>query len=379
MTAFLLLAAFAPVPIPLPARVLPLPADPAHLRVDGDQLYVSGFHAGKLVMLVRDRPKATCELPLDAYENYFTDREQGEVREITRASGGDLTIAAGKVFVEQVFAGSLLVVDRNTFTPVKRLPFAGNGGCLAASPDGKTVYFARNTEPEFHVIDTRTYEHRTVAYPPGGHGIGCLALSPDGKHLYLGIARGGKRADGTRLGGGDSFLAVYDLAKREYTGTAYLAQKRADGTGDISSPLSLAFAPDGKRVYVGTFQCEAGVLVVDPVKREVVETIRFQSRHAKPPYPWVDPWSVAVFDRWLLVGVRHNDEVVALELATHKVVARIAGWPARNLSQVTVAGEYVYLTGESSPLTIVRAADLSRRLAGIDLKATGPLRMVLAK
>ena len=376
MPAFLLLAVLTFGPLPLPAHVLPLPADPAYLRVDGEQLYVSGFHARKLVMLIRDRPKATCELPLDAFEHYHTDPEQGEVREIRRAAGGDLVLAAGKVFVGQVFQGSVLVVDRNTLTPVQRLPLGGEG-CLAASPDGRTVFFASNSEPEFHVIDTRTYKHRTVAYPPGGRGIGCLAVSPDGKYLCLGIQRGGKRPDGTQLGGGNSFLAIYDLARREYAGTVYLAHRRKGGTGDDGIPTSLAFAPDGKRVYVGTFQSEAGVLVVDPIERAVVDTIRFKSRHARPPFPWVDPMSVAVFDRWLLVAVRHNQELAAVDLATLKVVAIISPGPATGVERVMVAGDQVYLAGGSSKLIMVKAGDLSRLLAGIDSKATNPVRVAL--
>ena len=377
MTASLLLIAGLAVgskPIELPARDIPLPADPTYLRVDGEQLYVSGFHAQKLVMLIPGREKATRELPLDPYESYHTDPLQGEVREIRRAAGGDLVLADDKVFVGQVFQGSLLVVDRNTFTPVKRLPMGGEG-CLAASPDGRTVYFANNLEPEFHIIDTRTYKHQTVAYPPGGRGIGCLAVSPDGKHLCLGIQRGGKKADGTQLGGGNSFLAIHDLTKREYAGTVYLAHRRSDGTGDDAIPTSLAFTADGKRVYVGTFQSEAGVLVVDPYRRKVVDTTPFKSKHAKPTFPWVDPMSVAVLDRWLLVAIRHNQELAVLDLASHRLLARVAG----DITRVHVAGDRVYLTGGSSALTIVKAADLSKLLAGVNLDKAGPVRITLTK
>lgn len=89
--------------------------------------------------------------------------------------------------------------------------------------------------------------------------------------------------------------------------------------------------------------------------------------------------SVAVFDRWLLVAVRHNRELAAVDLATHKVVARVSPGPAETLDRVVVAGDHVYLAGGSAALTVVKAADLSRLLAGIDPKATSPVRMVLTK
>jgi DNA-binding beta-propeller fold protein YncE len=362
----------------LPARTLALSTDPAHLRITGKRLYLSGFHSGKLVMVGAGGKKPARELRLDAFETYRTDPKQGEIREIRHAAGGDLVLANGKIFVGQVFQGSLLVVDQATFTPVKRLPLGGEG-CLAASKDGKAVYFASNTRAEFHIIDTRTYEHRTVAYPPGGRGIGCLAVSPDGQRLYLGIQRGGKRRDGSQLSGGNCFLAVYDIAKQAYAGTVFLAQERADGTGDDGLPTSLAFSEGGKRLYIGTFQCEAGVLVVNTQKLELLPSLYFSSKQQVPAFPWVDPLSVAVYDRWLLVAVRHNQEVAVLDLASHQLLAKISHSAPVNLERVVVQGKHIYLFGESSALSIVRGADLSKLLLAIDRKRTGPVQVTLMK
>jgi DNA-binding beta-propeller fold protein YncE len=362
----------------LPTRMLSLSTDPAHLRIAGRRVYISGFHSGKLVMVPAGGKKPAKELRLDAYETYRTDPKKGEVREIHHAAGGDLVLASGKIFVGQVFQGSLLVVDQATFTPVKRLPLGGEG-CLAASKDGKTVFFASNTKPEFHIIDTRTYEHRTIAYPAAGRGIGCLAVSPDGQRLYLGIQRGGKMRDGKQLSGGNCFLAVYDLAKQDYAGTVFLAQKRPDGAGDDGLPTSFAFSPDGKRLYIGTFQSEAGVLVVDTQKLELLKNLYFSSKYQVPPFPWVDPLSVAVYDRWLLVAVRHNQEVDVVDLASHKLVAKITHSQPVGLEHVVVRGKQIYLFAGSSAISIVKGTHLSRLLTGVNLKKTGPVQVTLMK
>jgi hypothetical protein len=364
--------------VTLPTRMLPLSTDAAHLRIDGERLYISGFRSGKLVMAPAGGEKPAKELRLDAYETYRIDPKKGEVREIRQAAGGDLVLASGKLFVGQVFQGSLLVVDEATFTPVKRLPLGGEG-CLAASKDGKTVFFASNTKAEFHIIDTKTYEHRTIAYPPGGRGIGCLAVSPDGQRLYLGIQRGGKTRDGKQLSGGNCFLAVFDLAKQDYAGTVFLAQKRPDGAGDDAVPTSFAFSPDGQRLYIGTLQSEAGVLVVDTEKLELLKNISFSSNHQAPPFPWVDPLSVAVYDRWLLVAVRHNREVAVVDLASHKLVAKITHIEPVGLERVVVGGEQIYLSDGSSALSMVQGADLSKLLAGVDRKKAGPVQVTLMK
>ena len=383
MTASLLLLAGLTIgteldKVTLPTRRLSLSTDPAHLRIAGKRLYISGFHSGKLVMVPASGKKLAMELRLDAYETYRTDPEKGEVREIRHAAGGDLVLANGKIFVGQVFQGSLLVVDQATFTPVKRLPLGGEG-CLAASKDGQTVFFASNTKAEFHIIDTRTYEHRTIAYPPGGRGIGCLAVSPDGQRLYLGIQRGGKKPDSTQLSGGNSFLAIYDLAKQDYAGTVFLAQKRSDGTGDDSLPTSFAFSPNAKRLYIGTFQCEAGVLVVDTQKLVLLKSLSFSSKHQVPSLPWVDPLSVAVYDRWLLVAVRHNQELLVIDLASHQLLAKISHSAAVDLQRIVVQGKQIYLCGGSTVLAIVRGGDLSKLLLAAAVNKTGPVQVTLTK
>src|SRR5688572_5322062 len=106
MTASLLLLAgltigAQPDKATLPTRMLSLPTDPGHLRVAGKQLYISGFHSGKLVMARTGGEEPARELRLDAYESYRDDSVKGEVREIRQASGGDLVLADGKIFVGQ--------------------------------------------------------------------------------------------------------------------------------------------------------------------------------------------------------------------------------------------------------------------------------------
>src|SRR4051794_4026895 len=129
----------------LPVRMISLATDPAHVRPDGQRLYISGFHASKLCAVTSDGRKPLRELSLDAYETYRKPDNGQELRTIQTAAGGDLALARGKIFVGQVFQGSLLVVDQETLTPVKRLPLGGEG-CLTATSDGRTVYFASNKQ-----------------------------------------------------------------------------------------------------------------------------------------------------------------------------------------------------------------------------------------
>src|SRR5262249_50620577 len=83
----------------LPVRVVSLATDPAHVRPDGQRLYISGFHASKLSAVNLDGKIPTRELLLDAYETYRMGENGQEHRTINRAAGGDVALARGKIFI----------------------------------------------------------------------------------------------------------------------------------------------------------------------------------------------------------------------------------------------------------------------------------------
>ena len=97
---------------------------------------------------------------------------------------GDMALADGKLFVGQVFSDFVLVIDIETQSIVKRIPIPGGGeGAIAASPDGRHVYFASNKTPSLFLIDSATYEYSVVEYPQGGRGSLCVLPHPSNRVL----------------------------------------------------------------------------------------------------------------------------------------------------------------------------------------------------
>src|SRR5206468_371753 len=80
---------------------------------------------------------------------------------------GEAIVANGKVFVSVIFTDYVDVLDLQTLALIKRLPIGGEG-YMTASADGKTVYFASSKKNEFYIVDSTTFEHKTVAYPADG-------------------------------------------------------------------------------------------------------------------------------------------------------------------------------------------------------------------
>src|SRR5437870_10319899 len=101
-TSLLLMAGLALAAEPekqtLPVRMLSLSTDPAHVRIDGNRLFISGFHSGKLVAVNSSGKKRAKQLPLDSHETYRIGEAGQEIREIRKGTGGDLALAAGKIF-----------------------------------------------------------------------------------------------------------------------------------------------------------------------------------------------------------------------------------------------------------------------------------------
>ena len=68
---------------------------------------------------------------------------------------GNIAVADGKLFVGQVFSEYVLAIDIDSQSIIKRIALPGGGeGAIAASPDGRHIYFGSNRVPKLFVIDS---------------------------------------------------------------------------------------------------------------------------------------------------------------------------------------------------------------------------------
>ena len=99
-----------------------------------------------------------------------------------------------------------------------------------------------------------------------------ILLHPHKPYLFIGIQRGGT-LNGKSYQGGNRFLAVYGLAQHKYIKSIYLAEIR-DNRSDDGTPISLLYDQAGY-IYVGMFQSNKGINIVDEVTFELVSNISF--------------------------------------------------------------------------------------------------------
>lgn len=250
-----------------------------------------------------------------------------------------MAIAGTRLFIGQVFSQFLVVADLTTQGIVARLPIGGEGS-LAVSRDEQHVYFANNKQSEFFIINAATLSVEHFQYPPGGRGIAALLAHPDNRRLFLGIQRGG-RIEGRSLAGGNTYLATFDLVRREYVGQTYLAEVVGPGQSDDSTAHCFRLAPDGSSLYIGMFQSRQGILVADLDTYEVVRGIRFpKTRENHGDFEWVDPLAQGVYGDLLVSVNRHNYELAIVARRDEELLASIAlGGTVNGPSALGVVGD----------------------------------------
>ena len=331
-------------------------SSPSSVVQQSGKLYVASFNDG--VLWVLDAASGKELQHFDNFDRYKISTakmdQNGDVspREEERpAALGDIAIAGRRLFVEQVFCDSLLVFDITTANPIGRIKTKGNGR-LAVSPDGKYLYFARNDQTGFCIIDSETFEQKEIAYPVGGRGIGAVAVSPDGARVYLGIQRGARDAGADRpseaAGPVDPlqqthsgpFLAIYDISKGRYVALKSIGDTLVARGDDASIPSAFAFSGDGQTLYIGMQQCMAGVHVFDTAVCELRAPITFASRNKS--FPWPGCVDVAVRGQRLYVTVQSTTELVEIDARTRRTL-RV--FPLGGAGRMTLSGRWVFVCG----------------------------------
>ena len=185
-----------------PVYIFPDAYQPHHILKDDKRLFVSNWGAPQKGNIAIINPEARAIEGIIELDKYEQLRPTDGQRVVRQHPPGNIACADGKLFVGQNFSDFVLVIDIEAQSIIKRIPIPGGGeGAIAASPDGRHVYFASNKVPSLFVIDSATYEYSSVDYPRGGRGSLCVLPHPSMPLLYIGIQRGGNLHGVTYPGG----------------------------------------------------------------------------------------------------------------------------------------------------------------------------------
>lgn len=302
----------------VPVYAFPGGAKPEDLLLYQNRIFVANWEPGNIATIDPATKSIESVIDLDKYEAIISGK-----RTVSQHLPGQMACADGRLFVGQVFSEFILVIDIATQSIVRRIPIPGGGeGAIAASKDGRAVYFGSNRVNRFFIIDSATYEYEEVSYPGAGKGCQCILPHPSKPLLYIGIQRGGT-LHGRSYPWGNCFLATYDLARRRYQSEVYLAEVK-DGRSDDATPHCLTFDAEDSCVYVGMFQSERGICRVDENGHAVLADFRFKSNGRNRHFSWVDPLSQALHRGKLLSTLRNNSELVTLNRRTGEIESTLS-------------------------------------------------------
>ncbi|MDH8211819.1 restriction endonuclease, partial [Klebsiella pneumoniae] len=79
---------------------------------------------------------------------------------------------------------------------------------------------------------------------------------------------------------------IYDLSRQIYLVDTQLAEVR-NGRADDATPACLTYDDIHNRIYIGMFQSQRGICVLDAESGRPVQDIRFEANSWSKPFSWV--------------------------------------------------------------------------------------------
>ena len=181
------------------------------------------------------------------------------------------------------------VIDAAPNYAVKTTISVGNGPEFAAiTPDGKTLYVTNTADLTVSVISTSSNAVTNTIKGDGAYGV---AVTPNGQEAFVAsfgsgsimaintvtnqvstitvpgqpflvaFSPNGKQAYVPNYGGG-CFISIIDVATKTVS-------KKVIGGGEISSPVSIAVAPDGATLYLSDFYNYVAAITADGALKKV--------------------------------------------------------------------------------------------------------------
>ena len=233
-------------------------------------------------------------------------RRHGRRRSARRTSARSSVATVAALVSAAAVAASILVVGqvghRMPNGPANVLS-AGNGLAEVASP------------PLARSVDKPTLGPVTAV----GREPGDIAISPNGRYALIAFPQ-------------SETLGVWDTAANKLTGSIPVS------TG---APASIAFAPDGKRVYVTTDGTDGnGVYVLDPATSTKVSFI--------PTGGQPDDVAITADGKHLVVANRGNDTVIAIDTSTDRISASVAVPADPTGLDVAADGKRIYVAADQT-------------------------------
>ena len=238
--------------------------------------------------------------------------------------GKQLLVACGD-------SGQADVIDLATRKSVRKIALGDDPEIFDPSPDGKTLYVSNEEDSVVGVIDVASGK-RGSEIKVGGEPEGVL-VSPDGKRLYV-------------------TSEVANLVHVIDTASGKIVKDIPAG----KRPRRFAITPDGAQLWVSN-ELDASVTVIDTQALKVIDTVRFEVKGARAAD--ITPVGIAMAKdgKRVYVGLGKANHVAFVDAASRKVTHQVlVGKRAWGLGLNAAETTLLVANGMSDDLTLVDTA-----------------------
>ncbi len=226
----------------------------------------------------------------------------------------------------------LVALDLESGKIAGKIDVGWNPQMVAVTGDGNTIIVSRQISTHddggLTFLDAGTLTVTAKLNPPvawGARGrIDILTFSPDRKTLYW---------------GGGNYIHVIDVAKRSVVTSIDFNSIEFQPPRTPHHPSSMAFSPDGKTAYVSCGD-SASVAIVDLTRNVVTGFIYAVG---------LSPAAIAISTAGDVLYVNCTDEVVVVDIASRKRIARIPVVSGGALSGAGIVNAASLISGAVSP------------------------------
>lgn len=259
---------------------------------------------------------------------------------------------SNSVYVANSLSNTVSVINAQSNTVENTISVGQDPEYLAISADGTKLYVSQFTSPgAVTVIDLANgNSEQTItvsAYPIG------IALSPDGSQLWV---------------------AAGDIDRIDITKYSLLSPITVPG-----GCQSLAFTPDGKKVYASG-RYTGKIMVVSTATGNVTKEIQFS-----PSYNSEEPAGFAISGSaaYVLVDLGDNNLVgwlLMIDTVTDKLVKRVKlGWEAGDVPALLPDAPYLYIPEFEPPKVTLFDTQTKALLRDGVTSADGPYDVAIAR
>ena len=159
---------------------------------------------------------------------------------------------ARTAYVANIGSGSFSAIDLKTNRKTDDVAIGKGAEAIAVSPDGRELWVGANGDKKVVLFDIATLKKR-AEFPTPGVPIR-VEFTPNGRHAVISLPDANK-------------VLVVDARSRKTLRAIDLGAMKLEG------PVTMLFAPDGKRLWVAATGSEA-VAEIDPRSWTVVRTLK---------------------------------------------------------------------------------------------------------